>query len=65
MGFPTTHVLDTKRPTMGYNNLVYLGYKMLSQFENPGYNKRLAAHSSLPFKESWYQDNPFKFIKDI
>ncbi|WP_059369264.1 nitrogenase component 1 [Treponema endosymbiont of Eucomonympha sp.] len=63
LGFPTTHVLDMKRPTLGYRNLVYLGNKMASQLENPGYNKRLSAHARLPYRDSWYESDPFKFIK--
>jgi nitrogenase molybdenum-iron protein alpha chain len=63
LGIPTTHVLDSKRPTLGYRNLVYLGNKMASQFENPGYNKRISAYSRLPYRDSWYESDPFKFIK--
>lgn len=62
LGIPTTHVLDFKRPTMGYDGLVYLGRKMADQLENPGFNKKLAAHVRLPYRESWYQENAFKFI---
>ncbi|MDR2753428.1 MAG: nitrogen fixation protein NifE [Oscillospiraceae bacterium] len=62
LGLPTTHVLDIKRPTLGYRNLVYLGQKIAAQIENPGYNKRIAAYASLPYKESWYAEDPFKFI---
>ncbi|MDR2634610.1 MAG: nitrogen fixation protein NifE [Clostridiales bacterium] len=62
LGFPTTHVLDIKRPTMGYKNLVYLGNKIAAQIENPGYNKNLAAHTKLPYKKSWYDEDAFKYI---
>lgn len=62
LGYPTTHVLDFKRPTMGYDGLLYLGNKMADQLENPGFNKKLAAHVKLPYKESWFRDNAFKFI---
>jgi nitrogenase molybdenum-iron protein alpha chain len=64
LGLPTTHVLDIKRPTMGYRNLVYLGNKIASQLENPGYNKKIAKYGTLPYKKSWYTDDPFKFIKE-
>ena len=64
LGMPTTHVLDIKRPTMGYRNLVYLGNKIASQLENPGYNKKIAKYGTLPYKKSWYDEDPFKFIKE-
>ncbi|MDR1930907.1 MAG: nitrogen fixation protein NifE [Treponema sp.] len=65
LGIPTTHVLDIKRPTLGYRNLVYLGNKIAFQLENPGYNKKIAKYGTLPYKQSWYDDNPFKFIREI
>ena len=58
-GIPTTHVLDGKRPTMGYDGLLYLGNKIADQLENPGFNKKLSKHVKLPYKESWYElENP-------
>ncbi|MDR3314061.1 MAG: nitrogen fixation protein NifE, partial [Oscillospiraceae bacterium] len=38
LGIPNTHVLDIKRPTMGYRNLVYLGSKIAAAIESPGYS---------------------------
>lgn len=62
LGIPTTHVLDMKRPTMGYDGLLYLGNKIADQFENPGFNKKLAQHTKLPYRSSWYEENAFKYI---
>ncbi|MDR3307991.1 MAG: hypothetical protein LBS58_03740 [Coriobacteriales bacterium] len=65
LGIPTTHVLDSKRPTMGYDGLLYLGEKMADQIENPGFNAKLSRYARLPYKESWYNTDPFKFIKEV
>lgn len=62
LGIPTTHVLDFKRPTMGYDGIIFLGNKIADQLDNPGFNKKLAAHVKLPYRESWYQQDAFKFI---
>ena len=62
LGIPTTHVLDGKRPTMGYDGLLYLGNKIADQLGNPGFNKKLAEHVRLPYKESWYEQDAFKYI---
>jgi nitrogenase molybdenum-iron protein alpha chain len=62
LGIPTTHVLDMKRPTMGYDGLLYLGNKIADQLENPGFNKKLSKHVKLPYRESWYEENAFKYI---
>lgn len=62
LGIPTTHVLDGKRPTMGYDGLLYLGNKIADQLENPGFNKKLAEHTRLPYKKDWYNQSAFKYI---
>lgn len=62
LGYPTTHVLDPKRPTMGYDGLIYLGNKIADQLENPGFNVKLSKHIKLPYKDSWYEENAFKYI---
>ena len=62
LGIPTTHVLDMKRPTMGYDGLLYLGNKIADQLQNPGFNKKLSKHTKLPYKDSWYEENAFKYI---
>ena len=63
LGIPTTHVLDGKRPTMGYDGLLYLGNKIAEQLQNPGFNKKLAKHVKLPYKDSWYEEDAFKYIE--
>jgi nitrogenase molybdenum-iron protein alpha chain len=65
LGVPTVHVLDSKRATMGYDGILYLGSKIADRLENPGFNKKLAEHARLPYKKSWYEENPFKFIKEM
>ncbi len=62
LGYPTTHVLDGKRPTMGYDGLLYLGRKIADQLENPGFNVKLSKHAKLPYRESWYSEDAFKYI---
>jgi len=64
LGIPTTHVLDPKRPTMGYDGIIYLGEKIADQTENYGYNRKLAEYSRLPYKQSWYEQDAFKYIKE-
>lgn len=63
LGIPTCYINENKRPSMGYDSLLYIGNKIAEQLENPGFNKKLAEHRKLPFRESWYAENPLKFIK--
>lgn len=62
LGIPTTHVLDGKRPTMGYDGLLFLGNKIADQLQNPGFNKKLSEHVKLPYRDSWYEEDAFKYI---
>ena len=48
--------------TMGYDGLLFLGNKIADQLENPGFNKKLAKHVKLPYKDSWYEEDAFKYI---
>jgi nitrogenase molybdenum-iron protein alpha chain len=64
-GIPTTHVLDPKRATMGYDGILYLGNKIADQIEHPGFNRKLAPYARLPYKKSWYEKDAFQFIKEV
>jgi nitrogenase molybdenum-iron protein alpha chain len=63
LGIATSNLLDAKRPTMGYEGLLYLGDKIASQIENPGLNRKIARYATLNYKDSWYDADPFKFIR--
>ncbi len=62
LGIPTTHILDGKRPTMGYDGLLFLGNKIADQLENPGFNVKMAQHAKLPYKDVWYTQDAFQYI---
>ncbi|MDR1638861.1 MAG: nitrogen fixation protein NifE [Clostridiales bacterium] len=64
-GIPTTHVLDPKRATMGYDGILFLGNKIAEQVSNPGFNKKLSQYARLPYKKSWYEQDAFQFIKGV
>ncbi|URZ18398.1 nitrogenase component 1 [Clostridium felsineum] len=65
LGIPTTHILEAKRPTFGYNGLIYLGRKIENAVENPSFNIKLAKRKKLPYKKQWYSENAFKYFKEV
>ncbi len=65
LGIPSTHILESKRPTFGYDGLLYLARKIENAVENPSFNIKLAKHKKLPYKESWYSENVFKYFKEV
>jgi len=65
LGITSAHVLETKRPTMGYKGILYLGKKIENAIENPSFTIKLTRHKKLPYKDSWYLKNPFKYFKEV
>lgn len=64
LGIPNTHILDGKRPTFGYQGVLYLGHKIEVALENTAWPDKMAKHIKLPYKESWYQQSAFKYMKN-
>ena len=63
LGIPTTHILDSKRPTFGYHGVLYLGRKIEDALDNNNFNKKLQNFTDPPFRESWYKEDAFKYIE--
>ena len=47
---------------MGYNGLLAFGDRLVNALKNPGFAVKLARHRRLPYRESWYKQDPFKYI---
>lgn len=63
LGIPTTHILDGKRPTFGYRGVLYLGRKIEDALDNNNFNAKLKNYTDPPFRESWYEEDAFKYIE--
>lgn len=63
LGIPTTHILDGKRPTFGYRGVLYLGRKLEDALDNNNFNRKMSAYAKLPFQDSWYAQDAFKYIQ--
>ncbi|MBP1736211.1 MAG: nifE1 [Oscillospiraceae bacterium] len=63
LGIPNTHILEPKRPTFGYRGVVYLGRKIATALENTAWADKMAAHRKLPYRDSWYQQDAFHYMK--
>ncbi|MFA6342057.1 MAG: nitrogenase component 1 [Fibrobacteraceae bacterium] len=63
-GIPTMMIYDYGSNYLGYNGVIAIGEKMLMALANPGFVKKLSQHNPLPYKKSWYAQNPFRFIVD-
>ncbi|MCD8010207.1 MAG: nitrogen fixation protein NifE [Lachnospiraceae bacterium] len=63
LGIPCTHILDHKRPTFGYRGVLYLGRKIEDALDNNNFNRKLQRYTKPPFRESWYQEDAFKYME--
>lgn len=61
-GIPTMMIYDYGMNYLGYNGLVNTGEKMVAALANPGFALKLARHNPLPYRQSWYAQDPFKYL---
>jgi len=61
-GFPTVPIYDYGMTYLGYNGVVAIGTRFANALANPGFAVKLAKHRTLPYRESWYAENPFKYL---
>lgn len=61
-GFATVPIYDYGMTYLGYNGIVALGTRFANALKNPGFAHKLARHRTLPYRESWYDQNPFRYL---
>lgn len=64
LGIPTHVIYNTGLNYIGYQGVYDLARRLYRQLQNPSFNRQISRHSRMPYKESWYQENPFTFIRD-
>ncbi|WP_425057813.1 Nitrogenase molybdenum-iron protein alpha chain [Sporomusa carbonis] len=63
LGISTHVVYNVGLNYVGYRGAYELARRLYRQLKNPRFNRNLSRFASLPYQESWYQENPFKYIK--
>lgn len=59
-----THVIyNTGLSYIGYKGVYEVARRLYRQLKNPTYNQKLSKYAKLPYKQSWYEENPFKYIQ--
>lgn len=62
-GFPTAMILSYLCLYAGYNGVISFGSRLVNALANPAFNKRLAEHASSIYRDTWYGEQPFKYLK--
>jgi nitrogenase molybdenum-iron protein alpha chain len=62
-GIPTGMVFNLSQQFAGYNGVISFGNRILKLVDNPSFSKKLSQHSKPVYRDSWFNENPFKYHK--
>lgn len=63
-GYPSICLFSQARPFFGYAGMFAFARNIAFHLQNDNYEKRLREHIRLPYRESWYEKEPYSYIKD-
>lgn len=63
LGIATHVIYNTGLSYIGYKGVYELARRLYRQLSNPTFNKKLSRHVRLPYRDSWYDADPYKYIK--
>jgi len=62
-GFAVIPIFSPSNSYLGYKGIFEMANRLERVVRNAAFNKRIAQQVSAPYRASWYDDAPFKFIK--
>lgn len=63
LGVPCLPVSLNNNNYCAYKGAYDIARRLVRTLKNNAFNKKLSENTTLPYKESWYAENPFKYIK--
>ncbi|HEY8464223.1 MAG TPA: nitrogenase component 1 [Bacillota bacterium] len=63
-GIPSITLFAQRFPILGYQGAYDLSRRIARTISNPNYAKNLGKNVQLPFKDEWYQKDPYYYIID-
>ncbi|QDR79256.1 nitrogenase component 1 [Sporomusa termitida] len=63
MGIATHVIYNTGLHYVGYRGAYELARRLYRQLKNPRFNGNISKYVKLPYQESWYRQDPFKYIE--
>jgi nitrogenase molybdenum-iron protein alpha chain len=64
MGIPVLPIFGPNNNYMGYQGLYEVASRLHRLLRNPQYFQTLGRTAKLPYRASWYQADPFTYIRD-
>jgi nitrogenase molybdenum-iron protein alpha chain len=62
LGIPPHVIYNTGLAYLGYRGVYELARRLHRQLNNPAYNCNLADNTRLPYRDEWYEAEPFSYI---
>jgi len=63
LGIPVLPIFGPLNNYLGYKGIFEIANRLARVLKNPSYYRTLGETEALPYKESWYQADPFKYIR--
>ena len=63
-GFPIFPLFGQSSIYMGYQGAYEIVRKIARVLRNPSFNRNFVGNSKLPYRDEWYEQNPFTYIDD-
>ena len=63
LGVPSVQLFDVDYAFFGYTGLYKILRRIVFEFKNTSYRDRLSQHVRLPYKQSYFEGDAFKYIK--
>lgn len=64
LGVPSVQLFDVDRSFFAYNGIYQILRRIVFEFKNTSYRDRLSRHIKLPYKQSYFEGDAFKYIKN-
>ncbi|MDR3258628.1 MAG: nitrogenase component 1 [Fusobacteriaceae bacterium] len=64
LGVPSVQLFNVDGAFFAYKGLYQILRRIVFEFKNTSYRDRLSQHIKLPYKQSYFDGNAFKYIKD-
>jgi nitrogenase molybdenum-iron protein alpha chain len=65
LGIPSHVIYNTGLSYIGYKGAFEIARRLYRLLKNPAFNRNLSEHVRLPYRESWYGEEPFKYIEEV